>query len=172
MCETITSRYETTLGLSNGKNKNIELKKIAVVIDNIEYGIDIVKKSRLQLALIAREKLEYYCLYSFIIEPVAIDRALIDIIDISAETPLFSSCWVAVKICNKDASILLALPDQLTQIRYMKMVNVHRLHKTSNRDLVKLIIKWRLDTTDFESLDTLLNQNLLCEAGIYVCDIL
>ena len=111
MCETITSRYETTLGLSNGKNKNIELKKIAVVIDNIEYGIDIVKKSRLQLALIAREKLEYYCLYSFIIEPVAIDRALIDIIDISAETPLFSSCWVAVKICNKDASILLALLD-------------------------------------------------------------
>ena len=111
-------------------------------------------------------------MYSFIIESVAIDRALINIIDSGAEAPLFSSSWVSVKICSKDASVLLALLDQSTQTRYMRMVDACRLHKTSSRDLVKLIIKRRLDTIDFKSLDTLLDLNLLYEAGVYVCNIL
>ena len=42
-----------------------------------------LKKSEIQLALVIREKLEYFCLYSFIIRSIAIDRVSINIIDSS-----------------------------------------------------------------------------------------
>ena len=98
--ETIAPRYESTLELDNSKQKNIALKKIAVITKNMEHVKETIEKSRPQPALVTREKSDFYCLYSFNIRSVAIDRALINIMDSGTETLLLSSGWVIVKICG------------------------------------------------------------------------
>ena len=66
-----------------------------------------------------------------------------------------------VKIYRGNVRVSLALLDQSTQMRCMKLVDVCRLYRTVSGDLVKLNIKRSLDATVFEGLDTLLNLNLL-----------
>ena len=47
-----------------------------------------------------------------------------------------------------------------------------RLHRSNSRNVLKLVIKRALDVTIFKGLDSLLNINLMKEAGICIYDLL
>ena len=79
-----------------------------------------------------REKLKYFCIYSFIIRSIVIVRVSINIIDSSVETPLISPSWVIFKTCSRDGRVLLVLPDKSFQTRQTRIVNMHRLHRATN----------------------------------------
>ena len=53
----------------------------------------------------------------------------------------------------------------------MKQIGAYFFYNSSNRELVKLTIKKALDATSCNSLDTLLNSNLLYEAGVFAYDV-
>ena len=72
--ETIASRYESILRVEEETNDNITFRKVAVVMDEIEQDQEKVTEDGLQASPVIQSKLEYFCLYSFMISFVATDR--------------------------------------------------------------------------------------------------
>ena len=77
-----------------------------------------------------------------------------------------------MKTRSGDVGVSLALSNKSTQTCRMRMVNAYWLHRASNGEVIKLVVRQDLDATDYEELDTLLNLNLLREVGLHVHNIL
>ena len=76
-----------------------------------------------------------------------------------------------LKCHEGDVGVSLALLDKSNITRRMKLVDAVRLHRSTDGDLVKLIVRKAFDTTVFDGLDTLSNPNLFREVGIHVHDL-
>ena len=170
--QTIASEYESILGAIEEANNDITFRKVAVVMDEMKHGQHKVERDGPQVSPITWLKSEYFQLYSFMIGSIAIDQVPINIIDSGAEALLLSQGQEIMKTYSRDVRVAFALLDKLTQIRRMKLIDNSWLYRVSNSEVVKLVVKRSLDTTDYERLDILLNLNLLQEAGLYVYNIL